>query len=106
MSAPSKAWLVGVVVILDGVLAPWLVFTWLFIYQQHSYPIDYFSPLQIAYARATNLLISLAVTLPVTFFLYHRSARDLPPLIRVISLVIAGSATAIAIAFSVWRFLR
>jgi hypothetical protein len=106
MTATAKGWWLGLAVALDASFALWLVLTWLFIFQQYSYPIDYPAPIIEAQARAKSLLFALTVLLPMTFVTYQKSARELPASLRVLSLVISGSSMAVAIAFVVWRYFR
>jgi hypothetical protein len=106
MSAVSKAWCLGAVVAINGLLAPSLAYTWLFIHQEYSYPIDFFLPVQRTETRATLSLCVAAITVPLAFVIYARTARDLPASGRIASLVITSVAAFVAIAFAGWRYLR
>jgi hypothetical protein len=106
MSATSKAWCLGAAVAINGLLGPSLAYTWLSIYRQYSYPIDFFLPIERTEARATVSLCVAAVTVPLTFLIYARTARDLPSPGRIATLVITGATAFVAIAFAGWRYLR
>ena len=106
MSAASKSWCLGAVVAINGLLAPSLAYTWLSIYRQYSYPVDFFLPLERTEERATLSLCVAAITVPLAFVIYARSARDLPSPIRIATLVITGGAAVVAIAFLGWRYLK
>lgn len=106
MTVASKAWCLGAVVAVNGLLAPSLAFTWLSIYQQHSYPIDFLLPIERTEARATLSLCVAAISVPLAFAIYARTARDLPSLGRIATLVITCAAAFVAIAFTGWRYLR
>ena len=106
MSTTSKVWCLGAVVAINGLLAQSLACTWLSIYQQYSYPIDFFLPVERTEARATLNLCVAAITLPLTFLLYTRAERKLPLTVRIATLVITCGATFVAIAFLGWRYLK
>jgi hypothetical protein len=105
MSVAAKAWCLGVVVAINSFLAPSLAYTWLSIYREHSYPIDFFMPIEKLETRGALNLCVAAVTVPLAFLIYARTARELPSPVRIASLVGAGAAAFVAIAFAVWRFL-
>ena len=104
MTAVSKSWFLGAGVAINGLLGPALVFTWVQIYQEYSYPIDFFMPIARMETRATLSLCVAAVSVPLGFLLYVRSARDLHSLGRIVSLTITSIAACVAISFAVWRF--
>ena len=106
MSAASKSWFLGAVVAINGLLVPSLVFTWLSIYRQYSYPIDFFMPVARTETRATLSLCVAAVSVPLAFVIYTRAARDLPSIGRITSLAITSIAACVAISFALWRFTR
>src|SRR6185503_18753241 len=106
MSSSSKIWCLGAVVAANGLLVPSLVYSWLYIYRQYSYPIDFFLPLSQTEMRVRLCLIVAAITVPLTVVLYRGVARDLPRFIRVATLVISCSTAIVAIAFPIWRYLR
>ena len=106
MTATFKSLCLGVVVAINGLLLPSLIYTWLSIYREYSYPIDFFLPLQRTETRATISLCVAALSVPLAFVIYWRVARDLPSSGRIASLVITCAAAGVAGAFAVWRYLR
>jgi hypothetical protein len=106
MSAACKSWCLGAVVAINGLLAPSLAYTWLSIYRQYSYPIDFFLPIERTEARATLSLCVVAITVPLAFVIYARTAHDLPSPMRIATLVITSGAAVVAVAFAGWRYLR
>ncbi len=103
MSAVSRGWCVGAVVALDGLLGYWLALSWLLPFLRPMARIDYLDPVVRAYPRVHLILFALAVTLPATFLLYHRTSRELPLALRFISLVVASGAAGVVLAFLAWR---
>lgn len=106
MTATFKAWCLGGLVAINGLLAVSLALTWLSIYEQFSHPIDFSLPVQRAQMHATLILYVAAVSVPLAFAIHRRTERDLPPSARVASLLISSVAAFVAIAFYVWRYLR
>jgi hypothetical protein len=106
MTAASKAWCLGILAAVNGLCVPSLTYTWLSIYRQYSYPIDFFLPIARTSTRASLILAVLAATVPVSLFVYYRSAQDLPSFIRIISLVITCCAACMGLSFAIWRYLR
>src|SRR5436190_10898101 len=103
MSAPVKTWCLGAVVAINALLAPSLVYTWLHIYREYSYPIDFFLPINRTSTRAAFTLCVAAVTMPLSCVLYSRTARDLSPPTRIASVIITIAAAFVAIAFACRR---
>ncbi len=106
MTLPFKACCLGVVVAVNGLLASSLAYTWFFIYREHTYPIDFFMPLERADSRATVTLCMAAVSVPLAFVMYARIWRELRPAGRLATLIVSGAAAGVAVAFTVWRYLR
>jgi hypothetical protein len=106
MSATSKSWCLGALVAINGLLTSSLVYTWLWIYREYSYPIDFFLPITRTETRASVTLCTAAVTIPLTFAIYTRTVRDLPSPGRIATLVITGATACVSIAFGIWRYLR
>jgi len=106
MTATLKTWLLGAAVAVNALLTFSLVWTWRFIYQEFSYPIDFFLPLKRTSARATLMLLVSAFTVPLALLIYVRVCRELPRFLRVISLVPICSAAFTAVAFAAWRYLK
>jgi hypothetical protein len=106
MSASLKTWCLGALVAVNALLAHSLVYSWLFIYREFSYPIDFFMPINRTMTRATISLCVAAVSVPLAGILYARTARELPPTGRIVTLVVIVVAAGVSIAFAVWRYLR
>lgn len=106
MSAAFKSWCLGAVVAINGLLVLSLVFTWLSIYQQYSYPIDFFTPIARTETRAKLILCVAAVSVPLSFLIYIRTGRDLPSVGRITSLTITSLAACVAVSFAIWRYAR
>jgi hypothetical protein len=106
MSAISKAWGLGALVAVNGMLASSLVYTWLSIYRQYSYPLDFFLPLQRTEARATISLCVAAITVPLALAFYVKADREMPLACRIPTLLITVATAFVALAFASWRYLR
>ncbi len=106
MSASLKTWCLGALVAVNALLAHSLVYSWLFIYREFSYPIDFFMPINRTMTRATITLCVAAVSVPLASILYARIARELSPVSRIATIVVTAVATAVSIAFAAWRYLR
>ena len=106
MSTVSKSWCLGALVAVNGLLVPSLIFTWLSIYRQYSYPLDFFMPVARTETRATLGLCVAAVSIPLAAAIYTRTARELSSANRIVSLVIIGGAACVSVAFAVWKYLR
>ena len=106
MPALFKAWCLGAIVAINGMLAPSLVFTWLSIYSQYSYPIDFFLPLERTEDRAILSLCVAAITVPLALVFYVKNGREMPLACRIPTLLITVATAFIALAFASWTFLR
>jgi hypothetical protein len=106
MSASSKIWCLGVVVSINAMLTPSLAYTWLSIYWQYSYPIDFFLPIERTQMRAILSLCVAAISVPIALVIYARNAHELPILIRITTLVVTCVTAFTAIAFVSWRYIR
>ena len=106
MSASLKIWCLGALVAVNALVAHSLVYSWLFIYREFSYPIDFFLPLNRTATRATISLCVAAATIPLAGILYARTARELPSIVRIATIVITVAAAALALAFATWRYSR
>lgn len=106
MSASLKTWCLGGLVAVNALLAHSLVYSWLFIYREFSYPIDFFMPINRTMTRATIALCVAAVSVPLATVLYARTARELSSVSRIATIVVTFVAAGVAIAFAVWRYLR
>jgi hypothetical protein len=106
MSASLKTWCLGALVAVNGLLAYSLVYSWLFIYREFSYPLDFFLPVNRTMTRATITLCVAAVSVPLASILYARTARELSSISRIATVVVTVVAAAVSIAFAAWRYLR
>jgi len=106
MEASLKIWCLGALVAINALLAHSLVYSWLFIYREFSYPIDFFVPINRTMTRATISLCVAVVTIPLAGILYARTARELSPVVRIATIVITITAAALSLAFATWRYLR
>lgn len=106
MSVSLKSWCLGALVAVNALLAHSLVYSWLFIHQEFSHPIDFFVPINRTMTRATIALCVAAVTVPISSVLYARTARELSPVSRIATIVVTALAAGVSIAFAVWRYLR
>jgi hypothetical protein len=106
MSASLKTWCLGALVAVNALLAHSLVYSWLFIYRESSYPIDFFMPINRTMTRATITLCVAAVSVPLASILYVRTAQELSSVSRIATIVVTSVAAAVSIAFAAWRYLR
>lgn len=90
----------------NALLAHSLVCSWLFIYREFSYPIDFFMPINRTVARATITLCVAAVSVPLAGVLYARTAPELPMITRIATIAVTVAAAAVSVAFAIWRYLR
>ena len=106
MAVSLKIWCLGALVAVNALLAHSLVYSWLFIYREFSYPIDFLVPINRTTTRATISLCVAAVTIPLAGILYARTARELPSVVRIATIVITIATAALSLAFATWRYLR
>ena len=106
MSASLKTWCLGALVAVNALLAYSLVCSWLFIYREFSYPIDFVMPVNRTMTRATITLWVAAVSVPLASILYARTAREMSSVSRIATIVVTAVAAAVSIAFAAWRHLR
>jgi membrane-associated PAP2 superfamily phosphatase len=106
MSAFFKLWRLRTVVAINGLFVPLLAYSWLSIYEECSYPIDYPYALERLLAHLTRLLVAAAMTILLTVVIYPRTIRDLSRGERIATLVITGGAAFVAITIALWRYLN
>jgi len=106
MSVSLKTWCLGALAAVNALLVYSLAYTWLEIYREFSYPIDFFLPINRTLTRATVGLCVAAATVPLAGILYARTARDLPAFTRIATLVTTLAAAAVSVSFAIWRYLR
>ncbi len=90
---------------INALLAHSLVYSWLFVYREFSYPIDFFFPINRTMTRQTVTLCVAALSVPLATILYARTARELCSVSRIATIVITVTAAALSIAFASWRYL-
>jgi hypothetical protein len=106
MSAQTKAWCLGLLVSINAMLVPSLLYSWQEIYTEFSYPIDFFLPVDRTLMRAKIILCVAAVSIPLTCFLYMRSERELSRALRILTMIVTLAAALVSIAFAWWKYVR
>ena len=90
MSTSVKTWCLGALVAVNALLAHSLVYSWVFIYREFSYPVDFFMPVNRTMTRARITLCVAAVSVPLAGLLYARTAPELPPFSRIATIAITA----------------
>src|ERR1041385_6278293 len=106
MSTSLKTWCLGALVAVNALLAHSLVYSWLFIYREFSYPIDFFMPINRTMTRATITLCVAAASVPLESILYAHTARESSSVCRIATILVTAVAATVSIAFAAWRYLR